>query len=147
MVGLLRRADLPHGLLKGFALPLQHFNLSPLERDILGFLWFASHLVVLLQTGYFYPKRWTTWHIRGWRFFSTRGPCFKLIKWTLFGQGSDQKENCHAMPCRSDPASSGRRTRSGRPRRQLRPSNSAETCAGDILITPSCALSQKNVTP
>lgn len=31
--------------------------------------------------------------------------------------------------------------------RKLRPSNSAETCAGDILITPSCALSQKNVTP
>jgi len=45
------------------------------------------------------------------------------------------------------PASSGRRTRSGRTSRQSRPSNSAENCAGDIVITPSCALGQTNFAP
>ncbi len=40
--------------------------------------------------------------------------------------------------CRSYPASSGRRTRSGRTSRQSSPSNRAENCAGDIFITPSC---------
>lgn len=45
------------------------------------------------------------------------------------------------------PASSGRRTRSGRTSRQSSPSNSAENWAGDIFITPSCALGQTNFAP
>ncbi|WP_417819146.1 hypothetical protein, partial [Tritonibacter scottomollicae] len=39
---------------------LQHLNLSQLQHDVLGLLSFACHLVVLLKTGYSYPKRWTT---------------------------------------------------------------------------------------
>ncbi|MFY1709833.1 hypothetical protein, partial [Tritonibacter scottomollicae] len=35
-------------------------NLSQLQHDVLGLLSFACHLVVLLKTGYSYPKRWTT---------------------------------------------------------------------------------------
>src|SRR6056297_2896025 len=83
-----------------------------------------------------------------------------LQKRVLFGQGGvghgcDQahgRDHHHRQIiaeslCRSYTASSGRRTRSGRTSRQSRPSNSAENCAGDIFITPSCALGQTNFAP
>lgn len=75
----------------------------------------------------------------------------------LFGQGGvgHDKDHAHGPWGRHDqssaesfrrsyPASSGRRTRSGRTSRQSSPSNSAESWAGDIFITPSCTWGQTN---
>jgi hypothetical protein len=57
MVGLSRHADLTNRLLNRFPLPLQHFNLAQLEHNVLGRLSLDSHLLVLLKTGLFHPKR------------------------------------------------------------------------------------------
>ena len=57
MVGLSRHADLTNRLLNRFPLPLQHFHVAQLEHNVLGLLSLDSHLLVLLKTGLFHPKR------------------------------------------------------------------------------------------
>jgi hypothetical protein len=51
IMALNRCTDLPHSFRRRPSLPLQHFNLSQLQHNVLGLLSLASHLVVLLKTG------------------------------------------------------------------------------------------------